>query len=155
MEHLSWAQLPVTIQADFALAEQELTHSFPPNHSVKVGAVLRAGEQVFRGANIRRRGFSGSTCAERMVLDQALYAGARHLDQLVVILASTTPGDTVDVQACGPCGLCRQQYMEAMDLLGSNDLTVYFTNEQKQMVIQTSLVELLPCAYRRREGITG
>lgn len=151
MRTLLFSELAPDIQTDFQQAEAQLVHAFPASHSVKLGAILHADGQTFLGANIRRRGFSSSTCAERFVLDAALHAGVKSLERLVVIF-SNSKDPSPKVETCGPCGFCRQQYMEALDMLGQSDLVIYFADHTKTKAIEANLSELLPYAYRKAEG---
>lgn len=150
MQQLQFAELPAEIQADILTAEQETTHTFPPNRSTKHGAVLKADGQKFTGANIRRRAFSSSTCAERMVIDQALYAGVHKLQHLVVFgVSSVQPFESREV---GMCGLCRQILSDALVELNQDDVQVILCGQEKRDVIITSLTELFPLAYKKPES---
>jgi cytidine deaminase len=150
MQKLDFAELPAEIQLDILSAEQETEHSFPSNRSTKIGAVLSTENKKFTGANIRRRAFSSSTCAERMVIDQALYAGAKHLQHLVVFGKSST--DVFKSSDAGMCGLCRQILADALSELGQKDVQVIFCGQEKKDVIVATLRELFPLAYEKAES---
>lgn len=151
MQKVPLKSISPEIQADIQLAVKTMAHSFPPNRSVRVGAVLRADGQAFATSNIRRRAFTSSTCAERMAIDQALFHGCKHLDRFVVV------GDSTDIVwddfTNSPCGLCRQIMQEALDNLGqTDDLEIFIVNQSLTEVMKTSLKELLPLAYVKPES---
>ncbi len=151
MQILQVTDLSTDIQSDIQLASKAMEHSFPPNRSVRIGAVLTADGQKFAAANIRRRGFTSSTCAERMALDQALFSGVKRLDRFVIVCHSTS--DIWDDFTNSPCGLCRQLMQEALENLAqTDDIEILIVNQSLTQVMKTNLGELLPLAYVKPES---
>ncbi len=151
MQKIHLDSLPSDIQDDIQLAVKTMTHSFPGNRSVRIGTVLRADGKIFAAANIRRRAFTSSTCAERMALDQALFSGVRHLERFIIVGYSTE--EVWDDFTNSPCGLCRQIMQEALDSLGqSDDIEIFIVNQSLTAVMETTLKELLPLAYVKPES---
>ena len=86
----------------------ERSHS-PSNH--KIGAVLVCEDgSCFFGFTVRRSSVLGSTCAERMALDN-WYQSSRKSKPVKIILTGKIARDNFD-ESCivYPCGSCREMY---------------------------------------------
>ena len=70
-----------------------------PYSRFAVGAALLADTgKVFAGCNVENRSFGLTICAERSAVVQAIAAGARRIERIVVVADSDTPP-----RPCGPC----------------------------------------------------
>jgi len=145
MEEIKLKDLDESIKSDLAKAEEAAKRTYPRDRDVRIGVVLVADEKRFEGANIVRERFTGSTCAERMALDKALFAGIEKIERIVIIgLNNQKPFEEV----VAPCGNCRQMLFDTLDDLGQEDIEIILSNSDKSKIIKTSLLELLPLAYK-------
>lgn len=112
-------------------------HSFSKSGN-KVGAVLVCENGTdFSGATVGRSRVIGSTCAERMAMDQIFYHGfSKPVLVVTVGFLAGSPENTITF----PCGVCRQMYQEYAD----NDLKFILVSWDKSRVIRTTLGELFP-----------
>jgi cytidine deaminase len=123
---------------DAELAERAIeaaAAALPSVSGFPVGAaVLAADGRVFTGCNVESPSLLQVFCAERVAILSALAAGARDI-AVIAVHAPKRPDIT-------PCGLCRQMIAEFAP--GARILLV----AKKGSVKETSLVELLPGAFR-------
>lgn len=113
------------------LALEMRARAYAPYSGYRVGAALRAGSgAVYTGANVENASFGLTVCAERVAFAQAVVAGERALDTVVVATQSSPPA--------APCGACRQVLRE----LGPA-LRVVLVNDRGERR-ELSLAELLP-----------
>lgn len=148
MREVSFDDLDSEIQENINDAQEAASRRFPPDEDDAIGAVLVADSKKFIGANIRRRATNESTCAERMVLDKALFNGAKKIKRLVVSgFNEEQPYEDI----ISPCGECRQIYSEALEYLKQEDFKIVLSNQDRSKVVITSLSELLPLSYKSSE----
>lgn len=144
MKSHKFRELDVELENLILVAEEAAAHVYPRDRDVAIGAALASGNKIYLGANIGRRAFNNSTCAERMALDKALFDGIDKIDRIVVIgLNKTQPFDEV----ISPCGACRQILFEAISRLNQEDVELVLSNSSKTKIIRTTLCELLPLVY--------
>lgn len=114
----------------------------------KVGCVIRCkdGEEFVGATNIRSRTI-GSTCAERMALDQ-MYFGKNRNPELCVIIGRFPNvkwrKKWSDDNICTPCGVCLEMFLETTHLLGIKDLNFLCVSWNKKKVLRATLSELFP-----------
>lgn len=144
MKTIEFRELSKEDQELLGLAEKAAANVFPRDRDTSVGSALRSGEKVFQGANIPRRSFNNSTCAERMALDRALYDGIDQIDKIVTIGLNREKPFT---EVVSPCGACRQILLETIGKLGQKDIELILSNSDKSKIIITRLSELLPLGY--------
>jgi cytidine deaminase len=117
-----------------ALAAQE--RAYAPYSRFHVGAAVRAGGDVWSGANVENASYGLAVCAERSAVVQAVYAGARVLDALAVASDISPPA--------APCGMCLQTLAEfAPDPVA---LRVVLGNRRGDRAVYT-LADLLPHGF--------
>jgi cytidine deaminase len=144
MEIYNFQEIDENLKKLIFEAEEAASHVYPRNRDVAIGAVLISGNRVYTGANIGRRAFNNSTCAERMALDKALFDGISRIDRIVIIgINKAHPFEEV----IAPCGACRQILFEAISRLNQEDLELILCNSNKTKIIKTTLHELLPLVY--------
>jgi cytidine deaminase len=111
-----------------------LPNSYAPYSKYPVGsAVLAASGKIYQGVNIENAAYPSSICAERSAIFNAVSNGERKLLGIAVVTRN----------AGSPCGACRQVMRE----FGGKDLPVLIVNEQRDLVEETSLLELLPRSF--------
>jgi len=104
-----------------------------PYSDFAVGAaVLDSGGRIHSGCNVENASFGLGVCAERHAVAAAIAAGARIIEALVVVTATSPPAT--------PCGACRQVMAEF------GDFPVIIANLEGQRRA-TSVAELLPDAF--------
>lgn len=104
-----------------------------PYSDFAVGAaVLDSGGRFHSGCNVENASFGLGVCAERNAVAAAVAAGARTIEALVVVTATSPPAT--------PCGACRQVMAEF------GDFPVILANLEGQSC-STSVAELLPDAF--------
>lgn len=108
--------------------------AYAPYSRFQVGAaLLTAGGRVYTGCNIENASYGLTVCAERVALFQAVAAGEREFTALAVAGG--------DLEACFPCGACRQVLAEF-----APDLEV-ITGRPGGPIHRRHLKELLPDTF--------
>ena len=108
-------------------------NAYAPYSNYHVGAALltKSGE-IFRGANVENAVYPLTICAERAVVFNAVSAGEREFEAMVVV---TRDGGT-------PCGSCRQVMAEF-----GLDLIVLIADKKGKIHHETTAAELLPNSF--------
>jgi cytidine deaminase len=107
--------------------------AYAPYSHYQVGsAVLTASGRLYDGVNIENAAYPTTICAERVAVFKALSEGERSLEAVAVV--SRNGGS--------PCGSCRQVLSEF-----GPDMAVLIANEQGEILVETTLRELLPGAF--------
>jgi len=84
-----------------AAARQAADKAYAPYSRFPVGAAVRARSgRVYSGCNVENASYGLSLCAERNAVFQAVLAGERGIEAVVVY--------TPTAQPTAPCGACRQ-----------------------------------------------
>lgn len=131
---------PLDDDALIALARDARERAYAPYSRYRVGCALRAGHAVFSGGNVENASFGLTLCAERTALVQAVLAGVREMDTVVVLTDSSPPAS--------PCGMCLQSLVEFCSEPAR--VRVVLVNDQGQRR-DLSLAELLPHAFTPRQ----
>ena len=114
-------------------ALQVRLNAYAPYSNYQVGAALLTAQgTVFTGVNVENAAYPDSICAERSAIFNAVSAGERDFQAIVV---ATRNGGT-------PCGSCRQVLSEF-----GLDIEVILVDEEGSLVSQTTVRELLPGAF--------
>src|SRR5262245_42267846 len=100
-----------------------------------VGAAILASDgKIYTGCNVENSSYGLTICAERAALFNAVAAGQRQFQLLVV---ATAGGGT-------PCGACRQVLAEFVP-----DLPILLVDvNQAKETVEVNLRDLLPQAFR-------
>lgn len=119
------AQKQALIEAACAVRE----NAYAPYSKFKVGAALLMEDgQIYTGANVENAAYGLSMCAERAALFKAASLGLRKI--LAVAVCA--------VNACTPCGACRQVMVEF-----GEDIPVWLASPTGALH-ETSLYKLIP-----------
>jgi cytidine deaminase len=118
-------------------AREARRRAYAPYSRFRVGAAVRAGGRVFKGANVENASYGLTLCAERVAVAAALQSGARRLEA-VAVASSTFPPTP-------PCGMCLQTLAE----FAGPELPVVLAGARGALV-RTTLGELLPRGFSRR-----
>ncbi|AKX93354.1 cytidine deaminase [Moorella thermoacetica] len=122
------------LQDLIAMAAAARDKAYAPYSHFRVGAaLLTAGGRVYTGCNIENASYGLTVCAERVALFQAVAAGEREFTALAVVGG--------DLEACFPCGACRQVLAEF-----APDLEV-ITGRPGGSIHRRRLKELLPDTF--------
>jgi cytidine deaminase len=78
--------------------------SYSPYSGYAVGAALRAGDEVYAGANVENASYGLTICAERTAIARAVLEGVRAIDAIAIATTSSPPAS--------PCGMCLQTMLE-------------------------------------------
>jgi cytidine deaminase len=107
--------------------------AYAPYSNYHVGAALltESGE-IFDGVNVENAVYSLTICAERNAVFQAVTKG--HLNLKAIAVATDNGGS--------PCGSCRQVLSEF-----GPAMEVYLVNGRGEIVLETTIRELLPEAF--------
>ena len=110
----------------------------------KVGcAILCENKEMFVGATNSRSRAIGSTCAERMAVDQMYFHGNRKPKIFVIAGTFIREGWSNDF-VCTPCGVCMEMFFEMALDLKLNDLEFLCPNWNKDKILKIKLSELYP-----------
>lgn len=116
--------------------------AYTPYSNFKVGAALRCNDgTIIRGCNIENSSFSATICAERTAISKAISDGKLKFQAIAVA------ADMINNLITSPCGVCRQTLAEF------GDMSVYLTDPTMTKIVQTSVNDLLPLAFRLNESI--
>jgi cytidine deaminase len=125
-----------SLTAMLNVARQAAHRAYCPYSKFRVGACLRTESgRLFAGCNVENASYGLTICAERSAVFQAIAAGEREFDSIVIY----TPTGSFT----GPCGACRQVLAEF-----TPNLDVVLANRSGQ-TRQYRLKNLLPMQFSR------
>jgi cytidine deaminase len=128
-------RIPVEWCELYQAALQARLKAYAPYSEFQVGAAIRSKTgTIFAGCNIENASSGLTVCAERVAIWEAIAAGEREFQGLVVI---TSDGST-------PCGACRQVMYEF-----ASDLALLVADLEGNGYL-TNLALLLPDAFTLR-----
>ena len=121
-----------------ALAVQ--ANAYAPYSKFKVGAAARMDGKVYVGCNVENASYPLSVCAERNAIAAGIAAGARHLEEIVVVTNVSPPSS--------PCGGCRQVLREfCKDPAAVKVIAINPGGERREWTV----AELLPDSFSGAE----
>jgi cytidine deaminase len=100
-------------------------------------AVLDENGQIHSGCNVENAAYPEGICAETSAIAAMVAAGGMR------IVAIAAVGGRKDLEACTPCGGCRQRILEFAD-----DNTRIILLDDKGRPIRRTMDELLPASFR-------
>lgn len=119
-----------------ALQVRERAHA--PYSGYAVGCALLADGAVFQGANVENASYGLALCAERSAVASAVAHGARVIQEVAVVTASSPPA--------APCGMCLQTLTEFSPDPAA--VRIHLVNPEGERHTVT-LAECLPYGFRR------
>lgn len=121
-------------------AKEVRPNAHAPYSGYRVGAALidETGA-LHTGCNVENAAFPEGTCAEANAIGSMVAAGGKR------IVAIAAVGGADEIEACTPCGGCRQSILEFAD----ENTRVILIGECKQ-IDSYSIEELLPAAFKLR-----
>ena len=109
-----------------------------PYSNYRVGAAVMDDQgNIHTGCNVENAAFPEGTCAEANAIGSMVAAGGKK------IVAIAAVGGTDDIEACTPCGGCRQCILEFAD----EKTRVILIGEGSSIDCYT-IDELLPASFR-------
>lgn len=128
LAHMEWNHL-----TELAWKTREHAHA-PYSHFLVGAATVDKEGRIFSGCNVENLSFGLTICAERVAIANAIAAGSRDLQAIVVVADTDIP--------VSPCGACRQVMAE----FGIHHIRLC----NRQGFLDFTLDQLLP---RSTEGI--
>ena len=108
-----------------------------PYSGYKVGsALIDDSGQIHFGCNVENAAFPIGSCAEANAICAMVAAGGKK------ILAIAAVGGVAEIEACTPCGGCRQSIRE----FSNGDTRIILLRDDRQ-IISYSIEELLPDSF--------
>ena len=121
-------------------AKKVRPNAHAPYSGYLVGAALIDDTGTLHtGCNVENAAFPEGTCAEANAIGSMVAAGGNR------IVAIAAVGGKDDIEACTPCGGCRQSILEFAD----ENTRIILIGEGKQ-IDSYSIDELLPAGFRLR-----
>lgn len=115
-------------------------NAYAPYSGYKVGAALIDDTGALHtGCNVENSAFPEGTCAEANAIGSMIAAGSKR------IVAIAAVGGSDDIEACTPCGGCRQNIREFAD-----DKTRIIFMSDGNTITSYTIEELLPAGFRLR-----
>lgn len=114
----------------------------------KIGCVIKCqnGKEYIGATNIRSRTI-GSTCAERMALDQMYFSGD-NLPKTCVLIGNLPEVDYrpqwSEDNICTPCGVCLETMRQVIKSSRLEDLDLLCSSWNKKKNLRAKLSELFP-----------
>ena len=122
----------------FKKAAEARLKSYSPYSGYSVGAALLCSDGlIYTGCNIENAAYTPTVCAERTAFFKAVSDGKR--DFCAIAIAGGKDG----VDACTPCGVCRQVMAEFCD---PETFQIILAVDEKHYDIYT-LKEMLPKGF--------
>ena len=121
-------------------AKEVRPNAHAPYSGYKVGAALidETGA-LHTGCNVENAAFPEGTCAEANAIGSMVAAGGKR------IVAIAAVGGADEIEACTPCGGCRQSILEFAD-----ENTRVILIDEGMRIDSYSIEELLPAAFKLR-----
>lgn len=116
-------------------------HAHAPYSKYRVGAAVMDDQgNIHTGCNVENAAFPEGTCAEANAIGSMVAAGGRK------IVAIAAVGGTDEIEACTPCGGCRQCILEFAD-----DNTRVILIGAGNSIDSYTIDELLPASFRLQQ----
>ncbi len=120
-------------------AERVINNAYAPfsNHRVAAALLTKKGS-IYTGVNVENSSYGLTICAERSAVFNAVTAGEREFEALLILSSGRTPPY--------PCGACRQVLAEFAPDISIGVVSPSGTIETMK------LSELLPRTFRFKKG---
>ncbi len=114
-------------------------NAYSPYSGFKVGAALLCKDgSVYLGCNVENAAFSATVCAERTAFLKAVSDGKSEFEMIAIAGGK----ESIGVNVCPPCGVCRQTMAEFCQ---SDDFSVLLV--KKEGFDEYKLCEILPLSF--------
>ena len=111
----------------------------------RVGCIVVCADgSMDSGATIARTRAIGSTCDERMALDQWYFSSPKSNPEACYLVGMFERGSWEDNFICTPCGVCLEMFLELMADRKLKKLRFICTNWKLSRVLIADLSELFP-----------
>lgn len=100
-------------------------------------AVQDENGRIYEGCNVENSSFPEGICAESSAIGAMVSSGGRKIAALAAV------GGKSDLEACAPCGGCRQRILEFADA----ETRIIYLNEAGEFD-NIGIDELLPASFR-------
>jgi len=121
-------------------AKEVRSNAHAPYSGYRVGAALLDDTGTYHtGCNVENAAFPEGTCAEANAIGSMVAAGGKR------IVAIAAVGGADEIEACTPCGGCRQSILEFAD----ENTRIILIGDGMQ-IDSYSIDELLPAGFRLR-----
>lgn len=109
-----------------------------------VGAVILGTKGgIYKGASIARTRAIGSTCSERMALDQ-LYFYELEAPKIICTIGTFERKEWSDEFICTPCGVCLEMFFESTKYFNIPSINFICASWNKSKILKCTLEELFP-----------
>ncbi len=133
--------MTVDIQKLIDAAKEVRLHAHAPYSGYRVGAALIDDTgTIHTGCNVENAAYPEGTCAEANAIGSMVAAGGKRIVAIAAI------GGAEEIEACTPCGGCRQNISEFAD----KNTRVILIGEGNRIDSYT-IDELLPAAFKFRD----
>lgn len=127
-------------EALLAAAKAVRAHAYAPYSHYLVGAaVLDENGRVHSGCNVENAAYPEGICAETSAIAAMVAAGGTRIVALAAV------GGRQELEACTPCGGCRQRIREFAD----GNTRIILLDDKRQPRSYT-MEQLLPASFRLR-----
>lgn len=141
MQYLSWAELSEEQKSLLETAKDNAEKSVSQNGH-KVGCAIQGAHSTYIGSTISHPRIIGSTCAERMAIDNLLIADDK--PNLTAVVGKLNRDNWTTENLCTPCGLCLEMFWELQMKTGLNDIEFVCANWNLDRILSIKLSELFP-----------
>lgn len=122
----------------FERAQSARERAYAPYSKYRVGAAIMDEKgNLHIGCNVENAAYPLGACAEHTAIGAMVTQGGTTIKKIAVI------GGGAAVEACTPCGGCRQAIAEFAD-----DDTVILLKDEEGAIHRYSVAEMLPLAFR-------
>ena len=109
-----------------------------------VGALVMGTKGgIYKGVTIARTRAIGSTCSERMALDQLYFSGKEAPKTVFTIGTFNRPG-WKDNFVCTPCGVCLEMFFESTKFFNISSIDLICSSWDMTKILRCKLEELFP-----------
>lgn len=141
MKYLSWDELNDEQKSLLETAKSNAEKSVSQNGH-KVGCAIHGTHSTYTGSTISHPRIIGSTCAERMAIDNLLIADDK--PSLVAVVGKLNRDSWTAENLCTPCGLCLEMFWELQMKTGLDDIEFICANWNLDRIVRIKLSELFP-----------
>ncbi len=141
------------------LAKKIAERSVSPKRH-KVGCVIVCSDgSKYLGATVARTRTIGSTCAERMALDQWYFSNSTSDPSTCYLIGTFNRKNWEKDLICTPCGVCLEMFLELIVQRGLKNLKFICGSWDLSKILLTNLKELFPqrekseCPHTNNTGI--